>query len=297
MSVLTRNRKEYEDMQKQIFRSKFHHYKELCNTTANPFKRRGLRRPSLIEFKKLPEYKYKNCFTLPVIYFLETALLFMVNAENIQTWFFEEEFRGYFISDFTLEESTRHLVLRLMDRARHPDLERDPAVDDFLDNITDVTYYFDYDKEEFPDTVNFALYIMSLDGPVAKRLQLHKDLDEIEKFINSVLDKKVFFFEEDDDEEDEEEPETSSSAAGTFYVAGTSSSSAGTFYVESPYVPTSPPYPPPPDEEEPLGGGWGYKIYNKEIIDLVHEDDDDDVPSKRKYDEIIDLTVSEYDDM
>jgi len=265
MSVLTRSRKEHEDTQKQIWRSKFDYYKELCNTTANPFKRRGIRRPSLIEFKKLPEYKYEHCFTLPVIYFLETALLFMINAENIQTWFFEEEFRGYFISDFTLEESTRHLVLRLMDRTRHTDLVRNPAVDDFLDNITDVTYFFEYDKEKYPDTVKFALYILSLEGPIAERLQLHKDLDEIEKFINSVLGKKVFYFEEDEEEEDDEEP---------------------------PYLPTSPPDSPPSEEEAPLG--WGYKIYNKEIIDLI-KDDDDDVSLKRKYDEIIDLTASDDD--
>lgn len=289
MSVLTRSRREYEDTQKQIWRSKFDHYKEVCQNTTNPFKRRNIRRPALIEFKKLPEYKYEHCFTLPVIYFLETALLFMINAENIQTWFFEEEFRGYFVADFTLEESTRHLVLRLMDRAHHPDLERDPVVDDFLDNITDVTYYFKYEKEKFPDTVQFALHILSLEGPIAERLQLHKDLDEIEKFINDVLGKKVFHF--DDDEEEEETP----------LVQPPSPSYVPTSPPVSPpvlYVPTSPPYPPPSEEDSPHvhvgGGGWGYKIYGeKEIINLV---EDDDVSLKRKYDEIIDLTVSDDDD-
>ena len=274
MSVLTRNRREHEDLQKQIWRSKFDHYKEVCQNTTNPFKRRNIRRPPLIEFKKLPEYKYEHCFTLPVIYFLETALLFMINAENVQTWFFEEEFRGYFVADFTLEESTRHLVLRLMDRAHHPDLTRDPVVDDFLDNITDVTYYFEHEQEKFPDTVKFALHILSLEGPIAERLQLHKDLDEIEKYINDVLGKKVFHFDDDEEEEDEEESPSSS------------------------YVPTSPPYPPPSEEDSlpaPVGGGgWGYKIYGeKEIINLV---EDDDVSLKRKYDEIIDLTVSDDDD-
>ena len=286
MSVLTRSRREYEDMQKQIWRSKFDHYKEVCRNTTNPFKRRNIRRPSLIEFKKLPEYKYEHCFTIPVIYFLETALLFMINAENIQKWFFEEEFRGYFISDFTLEESTRHLVLRLMDRTHHPDLERAPVVDDFLDNITDVTYFFEYEKEKFPDTVKFALYILSLEGPIAERLQLHKDLDEIEKFINGVLGKKVFHFDDDEDEDEEEEEEVEESPS---YVP------------TSPpvlYVPTSPPYSPPSEEDSPQvhvgGGGWGYKIYGeKEIINLV---EDDDVSLKRKYDEIIDLTVSDDDD-
>lgn len=263
MSVLTRNRREHEDTQKQIWRSKFEHYKEVCQNTTNPFKRRNIRRPPLIEFKKLPEYKYEHCFTLPVVYFLETALLFMINAENIQTWFFEEEFRGYFVADFTLEESTRHLVLRLMDRAHHPDLARDPVVDDFLDNITDVTYYFEHEKEKFPDTVKFALHILSLEGPIAERLQLHKDLDEIEKFINDVLGKKVFHF---DDDEDDETP-----------------------LVQSP-SPTSPPYSPPSEEDSlpaPVGGGSA-----PEIIDLV---EDDEISLKRKYDEIIDLTVSDDD--
>lgn len=327
MSVKTRHRKEHEDMQKQLWRSKLDHHREVCRNTTNPFKRRTLKRPPLIIFKELPEYKYENCFMLPVNYFLETALLFMINAENIQTWFFEEEFRGYFIADFTLEESTRHLLLRLMDRTRHPDIEREPVVDDFLDSITDVTYYFEYDPSDYPDTVLFALYILSLEGPIEERLQLHKDLHDIEKFINSVLGKKVFAHEEDEDEEVsaessyQDEVESPLPMGGGWgrkiYSQSESQEDAESSYQDDADPPSQDDVESPSQDDAesppPMGGGWGRKIYSRafasetqdevesqdmakrtpEIINLIDEEDRD---LKRKYDEIIDLTVSDDDD-
>ncbi len=196
MSILTRNRTKFEDNEKKKWIAEYKAYIEKLETKPSTprdyFKKRRLTRPSIITLKKIPEYKSPLSFeNKAVIHFLEMALVFMINSENIQSWFFDEEYLGYFFAEFQSGDRAHHLVLRLIERLRNRDLVREP-VDDFIDQIGDPIRLINLNKEKLPDTLKFSLHILSLEGSVQERLRLNSSQSDIEAFINTVVGKQVF---------------------------------------------------------------------------------------------------------
>jgi hypothetical protein len=282
MSVLTRNRAKFEENEKKIWMADYAQYKKMLQknpeTPAEHFKKRRLQRPAIINLKKLPDYKCDFYFNSHVVYFLEIALLFMINAENIQSWFFEEEYVRYFFAEFQCGERANNLVFRLIERAKNPNIAREP-VDDFLDQIGEPIRLLDFKQGNLPDTFKFAIYILSLKGLPEERLQLKNGLFHMEDFINSVVGKQVF---RDEEEEDEEEEEHMSAFLQEPLLHGEQETSLQ--YVSVGWVDLP--------KDTPLHGTG-----KPEIIELIDEDEDTHRPLKRHYDEIIDLTSSTDDDI
>lgn len=253
MSILTRNRTKFEDNEKKKWIAEYKEYIDKLemkpSSPSDYFKKRRLTRPSLFTLQKIPEYKSPLSYgNKAVIHFLEMALVFMINSENIQSWFFDEEYIGYFFAEFQSGDRAHHLVLRLIERLQNPDLVREP-VDDFIDQIGDPIRLINLNKEQLPDTLKFSLHILSLEGPVQERLRLHSSPSDIEAYINTVVGKQVFIegFEEG------------------FTEGFTEDDRALT-----------------------------------EIISLIDDDDEEDASQglrKRHYDEIIDLTYSDDEDV
>ena len=199
MSILTRHRTQFEDNEKKKWIAEYNEYiGKLETKTSTPseyFKKRRLVRPSLFTLQKIPEYTSPLSYgNKAVINFLEMALIFMINSENIQLWFFDEKYIGYFFAECQSGDRTHHLVLRLIERIQNPNLVREP-VDDFIDQIGDPIRLINLNKEKLPDTLKFALYILSLQGPIQERLRLNSSPSDIEAFINTVVGKQVFIAE------------------------------------------------------------------------------------------------------
>ncbi len=206
MSILTRNRAKFEDNEKKKWIAEYNEYiGKLETKTSTPseyFKKRRLVRPSLFTLKKIPEYTSPLSYgNKAVIHFLEMALIFMINSENIQSWFFDEEYLGYFFAECQSGDRAHHLVLRLIERIQNPNLVREP-VDDFIDQIGDPIRLINLNKEKLPDILKFSLHILSLEGPVQERLRLNSSPSDIETFINTVVGKQVFVAETGEGEGD-----------------------------------------------------------------------------------------------
>ena len=196
MSILTRNRAKFEDNEKKKWIAEYNEYiGKLETKTSTPseyFKKRRLVRPSLFTLKKIPEYTSPLSYgNKAVMHFLEMALIFMINSENIQSWFFDEEYLGYFFAECQSGDRAHHLILRLIERIQNPNLVREP-VDDFIDQIGDPIRLINLNKEKLPDILKFSLHILSLEGPVQERLRLNSSPSDIKAFINTVVGKQVF---------------------------------------------------------------------------------------------------------
>ena len=196
MSVITRNRAKFEDNEKKKWIAEYNEYIEKLETnTSTPseyFKKRRLVRPSLFTLQKIPEYTSPLSYgNNAVMHFLEMALIFMINSENIQSWFFDEKYLGYFFAECQLGDRAHNLVLRLIERIQNPNLVRKP-VDDFIDQIGDPIRLINLNKQKLPDTLKFSLHILSLKGPVQERLRLNSSPSDIEAYINTVVGKEVF---------------------------------------------------------------------------------------------------------
>jgi hypothetical protein len=268
MSVITRNRTKFEYNEKKKWIAEYKEYIEKLKTsTSTPseyFKKRRLVRPSLFTLQKIPDYTSPLSYgNKAVIHFLEMALTFMINSESIQSWFFDEEYLRYFFAEIQSGDRAHHLVLRLIERLRNPNLVREP-VDDFIDQIGDPIRLINLNKEKLPDTLKFSLHILSLEGPVQERLRLNSSPSDIEAFINTVVGKQVF-------------------------VEGEGEGEADRGLTEG--------------EGEGEGDRGFYKVDRglTEVISLIDDDDEDDasqgVLRKRYYDEIIDLTYSDDEDV
>jgi hypothetical protein len=182
------------------------------------------------------------------------ALIFMINSENIQLWFFDEKYIGYFFAECQSGDRTHHLVLRLIERIQNPNLVREP-VDDFIDQIGDPIRLINLNKEKLPDTLKFSLHILSLEGPVQERLRLNSSPSDIEAFINTVVGKQVFI-----------------EGFTEGFVEGEGFGEADRGFVEADRGLT-------------------------EVISLIDDEDASQGLRKRHYDEIIDLTYSDDEDV
>ena len=266
MSILTRNRTKFEDNEKKKWIAEYNEYiGKLETKTSTPseyFKKRRLVRPSLFTLQKIPDYTSPLSYgNKAVMHFLEMALIFMINSENIQSWFFDEKYLGYFFAECQSGDRAHHLILRLIERIQNPNLVREP-VDDFIDQIGDPIRLINLNKEKLPDTLKFSLHILSLEGPVQERLRLNSSPSDIEAFINTVVGKQVFVAETGEGEADRD------------FVEG---------FVEG-FV----------EADRGLVEG------STEVINLIDDDDEEDVNQglrKRHYDEIIDLTYSDDEDV
>ena len=196
MSILTRNRAKFEDNEKKKWIAEYSQYIDKLemkpSSPSEYFKKRRLVRPSLFTLQKIPEYKSPLSYgNNAVMHFLEMALIFMINSENIQSWFFDEKYLGYFFAECQSGDRAHHLILRLIERIQNPNLVREP-VDDFIDQIGDPIRLINLNKEKLPDILKFSLHILSLEGPVQERLRLNSSPSDIETFINTVVGKQVF---------------------------------------------------------------------------------------------------------
>ena len=300
MSILTRHRTKFEDNEKKKWIAEYNEYIDKLemkpSSPSDYFKKRRLTRPSIITLKKIPEYKSPLSYgNKAVIHFLEMALVFMINSENIQSWFFDEEYIGYFFAEFQSGDRAHHLVLRLIERLQNPDLVREP-VDDFIDQIGDPIRLINLNKEKLPDTLKFSLHILSLEGPVQERLLLNSSPSEIEAYINTVVGKQVFV-EGEGDTGDTGEADTGEGDRD--FVEGFVEADRGLVegFVEADrglvegFV----------EADRGLVEGFveadrGFVEGLTEVISLIDDEDEEDVSQglrKRHYDEIIDLTYSD----
>ena len=282
MSILTRNRTKFEDNEKKKWIAEYKAYIDKLevkpSSPSDYFKKRRLVRPSIITLKKIPEYKSPLSYgNKAVIHFLEMALVFMINSENIQSWFFDEEYIGYFFAEFQSGDRAHHLVLRLIERLQNPNLVREP-VDDFIDQIGDPIRLINLNKQKLPDTLKFSLHILSLEGPVQERLRLNSSPSEIDAYINTVVGKQVFV--EGEADRGEADRGEGFGEADTGLTEGIGEGEAETGLVE--------------------GFGEGFTKGLTEIISLIDDEDEEDVNQglrKRHYDDIIDLTYSDDEDV
>ena len=293
MSILTRNRTKFEHNEKKKWITEYQAYIDKLemkpSSPSDYFKKRRLVRPSIITLKKIPEYTSPLSYgNKAVIHFLEMALIFMINSENIQSWFFDEEYIGYFFAEFQSGDRAHHLVLRLIERLQNPDLVREP-VDDFIDQIGDPIRLINLNKEKLPDTLKFSLHILSLEGPVQERLRLNTSPSDIEAYINTVVGKQVFVEGEGDIGFGEAEGDIG-------FVEGFGEADRGLTedLVEGEGL------------SEDLTEGFAEDLTEvdrglTEVISLIDDDDEDDASQgglrKRHYDEIIDLTYSDDEDV
>ena len=260
MSILTRNRAKFEDNEKKKWIAEYNEYiGKLETKTSTPseyFKKRRLVRPSLFTLKKIPEYTSPLSYgNKAVIHFLEMALIFMINSENIQSWFFDEEYLGYFFAECQSGDRAHHLVLRLIERIQNPNLAREP-VDDFIDQIGDPIRLINLNKEKLPDILKFSLHILSLEGPVQERLRLNSSPSDIETFINTVVGKQVFI----EGEGDTGEGDTGEADIGEADVDLVEGSTEVINLIDD-------------DDEEDVNQGLRKRHYD-EIIDLTYSDDE-----------------------
>jgi len=298
MSTLTRKRSKFEESEKKKWAEKYEEHLQILRTPslspADYFRKRCLARPPTIILKKLPDYKSPNSFySNRVIYFLEMALLFLINAENIQLWCFEDKFLPYFVADFDCgDQRADHLVMRLVERMDNPNIAREP-VDDFLDEIGDPVRLIILGRQDVPNTLKFALHVLSLEGPVEERLQLHKSPAELEIYINKVVGEEVFFKDlssthdlSTDDLSTDGLPEEKDDLST--HGLPEEKDDLSTYGL--------------PEEKEDVSSIDMFPddlSLEKEkevcIIDLLDDDDEDDLPisRKRSHEEIIDLTCSD----
>ena len=260
MSILTRNRAKFEDNEKKKWIAEYNEYiGKLVTKTSTPieyFKKRRLVRPSLFTLKKIPEYTSPLSYgNKAVIHFLEMALIFMINSENIQSWFFDEEYLGYFFAECQSGDRAHHLILRLIERIQNPNLVREP-VDDFIDQIGDPIRLINLNKEKLPDILKFSLHILSLEGPVQERLRLNSSPSDIETFINTVVGKQVFI----EGEGDTGEGDTGEADIGEADVDLVEGSTEVINLIDD-------------DDEEDVNQGLRKRHYD-EIIDLTYSDDE-----------------------
>jgi hypothetical protein len=269
MSTLTRNRAKFEENEKNNWIDKYEEHLQFLRTPSSSpaeyFKKRNASRPPLINLKKFPNYSSDLSFyNNRVIYFLELALLFMINSENLQLWHFEDEYLKYLYADFTCIQRADGLVMRLYERFQNPDIPREP-VDDFLDEIGEPIRLIVLHRQDVPPALKFAVHILSLEGSVQDRLMLHSAPSELEAFINKVVGEKIF-----------EEPLCEPLSETVSETLNQSLSGEDDDYETS-----------GPDkvDEKPVV-----------IIDLLNDDEDEDeddltkISRKRTYEEIIDLT-------
>jgi len=270
MSTLTRNRAKFEENEKNNWIDKYEEHLQFLRTPSSSpaeyFKKRNASRPPLINLKKFPNYSSDLSFyNNRVIYFLELALLFMINSENLQLWHFEDEYLKYLYADFTCIQRADGLVMRLYERFQNPDIPREP-VDDFLDEIGEPIRLIVLHRQDVPPALKFAVHILSLEGSVQDRLMLHSAPSELEAFINKVVGEKIF-----------EEPlsKTLSEPVSETVSETLNQSLSG--------------------EDDDYETSGPDKVDEKPvvIIDLLNDEDEDDltkISRKRTYEEIIDLT-------
>jgi hypothetical protein len=285
---LKRQLSKFEENEKKAWKEAYATYRE---ETAEParspmesYKKRKLQRPPVIVPKRIPRFKYNKYINLDsnIMHFLDTALVVLINAENIQSWFFDKEIVWYFHTDLECGDRAISIARRMIEIAQNPETPREEEIDLYIERINCVSRTIEV-PSKIPDVYKFALHILAQSGPIPDRLRLlSASPAELADFISAVIQKPITG---EFDTKWEIEPEDDCDQEYSYCDDGKEQSGKEQSGKEQSGKEQS-------DEEQPIGGGKEQS--DREIIDLVDEDDDDQPSNwrKRHYDEIIDLVSS-----
>lgn len=267
---LKRQLSKFEENEKKKWTDAIADYNEKMSEPArNPtesYKKRKVHRPPVIVPKSIPRFEYNKWVNLDpeLMHFLDTAIIILINAENIQSWFFDKQIVPYFHTDLECGDRAIKIVRRMIEIAQNPETPREEEIDSYIEHINRLTMSIEA-SSKIPDIYKFALHILAQTGPIPDRLSLlSAGPAELADFISAVIQKPVegeFDAKWEIESEDEDFP------------IGTDDNEQS-------------------ETDHKIGGGGV-------IIDLVDEDEDYHRPPvwrKRHYDEVIDLVSSSSSD-
>jgi hypothetical protein len=321
---LKRQLSKFEENEKKTWKEAYATYRE---ETAEParspmesYKKRKLQRPPVIVPKRIPRFKYNKYINLDsnIMHFLDTALVVLINAENIQSWFFDKEIVWYFHTDLECGDRAISIARRMIEIAQNPETPREEEIDSYIERINCVSRTIEV-PSKIPDVYKFALHILAQSGPIPDRLRLlSASPAELADFISAVIQKPItgefdtkweIEPEDDCDQEcsycDDGKEHSGKERSGKEHSDEEQPIGGGKEQSGKEQSDDKKPIgggKERSDEEQPIGGGKersdeeqsGKERSDVAIIDLVDEEDDD-LPSnwrKRHYDEIIDLVSS-----
>jgi hypothetical protein len=213
---LKRQLSKLEENEKKAWNEAYAAYtEETAEPARNPmesYKKRRLQRPPMIVPKKIPQFKYNKFINVDpkVLHFLDTALVVLINAENIQSWFFDKTYVAYFHTDLECGDRATNIVRRMIEIAQNPETPRDEEIDPYIEQISRVSRTIEA-PSKIPDVYKFALHILAQNGHIPDRLRLlSASPAELADFISAVIQKPIAEKSEEkwvietDDEEDEE---------------------------------------------------------------------------------------------
>jgi len=209
MQVQTRGQKqELEEISKAVFKieksTKNHYdniYADVNDRLQQPaidvpgiFKKRQIKHPTTITVAKPPEYypdsfeEFIDEYETDTIDYLAMALVVCMHGDIIQPWFFDAEHVNRFLLDINCYQF-RPILYRMIEQLEDNDHQ---DIDNYIDEVRSKcsTRTFQI-PEKLPKVLRFAFFILSLEGTIDQRLQLHLSPNKLRAFISSIVDEKV----------------------------------------------------------------------------------------------------------